>query len=312
MGNPPQPAGVSGNGTTVAATQYPDPYASPATAASLIVAGIPRIPIPRPGLPLPSATSLAFLAYAFRRRQIALASHTARGIDALWRQHMDPSHAADSWRGLNDLIAGFVDQQFRASAADATNFYAQSRVMAGFGHRAVSPVELDQRYLERVLGSQSMGTFFHQVKSADTEVASEVANRALQGAGARLALKGGRDTIRQTSIDDPEAEGWERLISPGACGFCAMLAGRGGVYRKATVDFRAHDHCNCTAHPVFRGQETTNPRLQGEWARVTQGKSGAAARQAWNEWWDRQNEQLENRNTPAIAENRPGHAAIHL
>ena len=33
-----------------------------------------------------------------------------------------------------------------------------------------------------------------------------------------------------------------------------MLAGRGAVFRQDTARFAAHEHCSCTAQPVFDGQ----------------------------------------------------------
>jgi hypothetical protein len=70
------------------------------------------------------------------------------------------------------------------------------------------------------------------------------------GAATRLVLDAGRDTIRQTTVADPRTAGWQRVTS-GGCDFCAMLAGRGAVYSEATADFASHDHCACSAEPVY-------------------------------------------------------------
>ena len=64
-------------------------------------------------------------------------------------------------------------------------------------------------------------------------------------------LQPGRDTIQRASINDPEAAGWQRVTSPGACDFCQMLAGRGGVYKRSTATFAAHGNCNCSAAPSW-------------------------------------------------------------
>lgn len=83
---------------------------------------------------------------------------------------------------------------------------------------------------------------------------SAMANAFVRSSGAvtRLVLEGGRDTIRQTVAADPRAAGWQRVTSGRACDFCSMLASRGGVYKETTADFHAHDHCGCTAQPVYR------------------------------------------------------------
>lgn len=69
----------------------------------------------------------------------------------------------------------------------------------------------------------------------------------------RIIANAGRDTIIGSSTADPAAQGWKRMASAGACGFCRMLADRGVVYTKASVDFGAHDHCSCVAVPQFGG-----------------------------------------------------------
>ena len=49
-----------------------------------------------------------------------------------------------------------------------------------------------------------------------------------------------------------EATGKYRRVAGGsACDFCLMLEGRGAVYSVRTADFTAHDHCACSAEPVF-------------------------------------------------------------
>lgn len=70
---------------------------------------------------------------------------------------------------------------------------------------------------------------------------------AVQG----YVLQPGRDTIQRSSVADPRASGWHREVSPNACDFCQLLAGRGNVYREATASFAAHGNCNCTARPSW-------------------------------------------------------------
>lgn len=70
--------------------------------------------------------------------------------------------------------------------------------------------------------------------------------------GMRHAMNGGRDTIQGSIVADREAQGWARTTSSKACSFCALLASRGPVYSKDTVDFHAHDGCSCGSEPVYR------------------------------------------------------------
>jgi hypothetical protein len=82
------------------------------------------------------------------------------------------------------------------------------------------------------------------------ELAMQDAFVQSSGAATRLVLDAGRDTIRQTTVADPRTAGWQRVTS-GGCDFCTMLAGRGDVYTEATADFASHDHCACSAEPVY-------------------------------------------------------------
>ena len=56
---------------------------------------------------------------------------------------------------------------------------------------------------------------------------------------------------RQEELGRRAAVGWHRETRPGACDFCRMLAGRGGVYKESTVRFAAHDDCGCVAVPSW-------------------------------------------------------------
>lgn len=81
----------------------------------------------------------------------------------------------------------------------------------------------------------------------------DTARTATASAGMRHALNGGRDTVIGSTNNDARALGWARSTGGGkVCAFCAMLAGRGPVYGEDTVGFQAHDHCTCTAEPVYR------------------------------------------------------------
>ncbi|MFF2116317.1 hypothetical protein ACFVXH_03240 [Kitasatospora sp. NPDC058184] len=86
---------------------------------------------------------------------------------------------------------------------------------------------------------------------------ADAANRFGQGPGevVRVVLGGGRDRLARSLGADSRAIGWQRVCSSSCCSFCAMLAGRGAVYRSARAagDGRGyHRSCACTVEPVFR------------------------------------------------------------
>src|SRR5690606_32983036 len=77
------------------------------------------------------------------------------------------------------------------------------------------------------------------------------------GSVQRLVQQPGRDTIALNVSRDPAKPGWARVPRGRGCAFCRMLAGRGAVYTSAEAarGMRAyHDHCKCSAVPVWRGQ----------------------------------------------------------
>ena len=72
-----------------------------------------------------------------------------------------------------------------------------------------------------------------------------------EGAAQKIVADMQRQTVAQSAERDPNARGWARFTDEDACGFCLMLAGRGGVYTSSTVKFGSHDHCHCLAGPVW-------------------------------------------------------------
>lgn len=83
--------------------------------------------------------------------------------------------------------------------------------------------------------------------------AAEDAFRATMGEMAarahREVMRAGREKVQRT------APLWRRVTDGKPCGFCAMLASRGPVYRsEATArgaGGRYHDHCGCTVEPHY-------------------------------------------------------------
>lgn len=69
----------------------------------------------------------------------------------------------------------------------------------------------------------------------------------------RHVLAGERETLVESSREDPQASGWMRVTSGRACSFCAMLASRGVVYSADSADFEAHDGCGCGAEVAYDG-----------------------------------------------------------
>ena len=81
--------------------------------------------------------------------------------------------------------------------------------------------------------------------------ASEQGRARLEAYAQRAVLNGGRNTIRASAKRNTRATGWRRVSDGQPCAFCAMLVGRGPVYKTETVGFRAHGFCGCTAEEYY-------------------------------------------------------------
>jgi len=266
-----------------------------------------------PGLPVSDAVAGPILLQNYANTQQTIAARAALAIYNLWMRLIDPLHFDDSWRTLNPIVTGIMSTHYDMTAANAAQYYGLSRVVAGNPYMAVPGQEPDEQYMNKVANIMGRGQFYHFLKEQEPDAASAMANDSLRGASTRMVLMGGRDTVTATATQDPMAKGWERVIEPGACGFCAMLASRGAVYKESTADFRAHDHCKCVARAVFIGEPSVNKDLQKEWATATKGTKGKASIAAWNQYWENRNVDTGARNsagTPAIGSQGPGDAGL--
>lgn len=175
--------------------------------------------------------------------------HALAGADLrrMWRQVNTPDQARAA---LQDLLPVLVDIYGTAAGAVAADWYDELRDGLNIGRRFSAIVaEIGNRGEEELAG-WGIGPLFDA--DPDWDRAATLVDGGLQRRIADIA----RETIQQSAVDDPAAEGWQR-DSSGGCAFCEMLAGRGSVYSEATADFASHDHCRCVAVPAFDGK----PRL---------------------------------------------------
>lgn len=95
--------------------------------------------------------------------------------------------------------------------------------------------------------------------------AKQVTAGKVASAVVRHAQAGGRQTIYDSSTEDPVALGWIRVTRAKPCYLCAMLASRGIQYRPFREDSfvesnarfsgdgnaKVHDECGCSLKPVY-------------------------------------------------------------
>lgn len=243
--------------------------------------------------------------------QQAIAQHAVDLIFHAWDDHINVEHFMEGWDTAKDLIKTIIEAYHGASSAHAVDYYTSARALEGFRPITIPSVPLDSEQLDKVTQAMGPGSFFGHIANGNDELASgAMARDDIGGASARLVMNGGRATVTHASVIDPLSEGWERFIEPKSCSFCAMLAGRGAVYKESTADFRAHDHCHCVARPVFKGQESANAGLSTEWADATRGKRGNAAIAAWDQYWSDKNVEPVERHAQEPTEAGAGNAAL--
>ncbi|HEY1395029.1 ADP-ribosyltransferase [Roseateles sp.] len=186
---------------------------------------------------------------------------------------------------------------------------------AGIEGRTVTPVlaqfNLEQAHTSlRVTGPVAFKT--HMSATGDVDASRQAMASAMAGAAQRLAMTGSRKTIMATVERADEIVGWRRVPDADPCAWCALLAGRGAVYKSAEtalsvvgragrprgegkralgLDF--HDRDQCTAEPLYEDEDEPEyvQDLQDQWNEVTAGKSGKQAIRAWREYWDNRPQQ---------------------
>jgi len=66
-----------------------------------------------------------------------------------------------------------------------------------------------------------------------------------------------RETMAVAAFDDRDAIGYQRIASPNACAFCALVATN--EYTSFAEDGGYHNSCGCTTIPIFRGLGAFRP-----------------------------------------------------
>ena len=223
--------------------------------------------------------------------QVRLSATTIRQMAALWRiLDFDGTRILniDEWvTSVGILLTG----QHRVSAEMARAYYGAFRAAetgeAGLAALGIPTLPLAQ--VEASMMATGPARFRSSIFRGHTvdEAARRAAVHAAK-AGARLALQGGRQTVLFNVLEDERALGWARAAGRSKpCAFCAMLIGRGPVYKtERTASFEAHDSCWCEPEPVFdRDQPWPSGarELHDMWQDATRGHRDQinAFRRAW-------------------------------
>lgn len=233
---------------------------------------------------MPSVAAMALTRE--HRRELALlatavvnrVATTARGadadaladIDAFW-DGAEPRVLADVTRGHN-LAAALEARYLRRHAA----------VEAVTVAPVLAEVAAEQlRTSLRVSGPVAFKR--HMTLSGDPFSSRSTMVTTLSGAAQRLTLGGSRGTAMATFRRSGATVGYRRVTSANPCPFCSMLASRGAVYSKRSVEFHAHDSCKCSAEPLYRREPepASVSALRTQWDEATASVSGPEKLAAW-------------------------------
>lgn len=210
------------------------------------------------------------LTEAHRLAQARLGARTVNAMRTIWPL-LDPADLDDSYERWLKAAAPVIRANRSTSARLAANYVSTFKTLE-IG--AAAPVVLAESVASKSLATSLLVTGPVQIKRAlangvTLAKAVSIAEATSAASAMRHALNGGRETIVEMVRADRQALGWARAASGRACAFCAMLASRGPVYGEDRADFKAHDHCSCTAEPVYR-DDSAWPAGSERYARIWQ------------------------------------------
>ncbi len=224
--------------------------------------------------------------------QVALAAQAAADARRAWTllDLADLDRSFPLWlRALRALLG----RSRGRSLITARSYYAAAK--GAPGPDVVVPAASDE-WLDRAFGYSGPGQYRTLVDRGVPEPAAAERASALSSAtAARVVLDAGRTYLTTVISTDRDALGWYRVTDGLPCGFCAMLASRGAVYKQDSFamsdprfvglgEFKVHNLCGCGLAPVFSRSDPlpqANVRFDRLWREVAKGKSSDEARRAF-------------------------------
>lgn len=188
------------------------------------------------------------------RSQSQLWAVTVRDLLRLW-QMFDVEAISESWDRIEPFLVRLVQARRRVSAALSARYVSEFRDVEFGAAPRLRLVMADRVGVDDVVPNLRLvgpGNAW-RLRSLGRRDVARVTFANVAGEVTRQVLNGGRETIVSTIEGDPVAVGYSRVVRGGCCAFCALLAGRGAVYRgEETAAFQAHRKCRCTPEPVYR------------------------------------------------------------
>lgn len=151
---------------------------------------------------------------------------------------------------LRRLVAALIREFQSAAISLNVDYYTDLRDLA----------EVPGSFRPPVIDPWDEAQLSAYLDTAVSDIMAESEQRAQEVAtGQQLTLDAGIEQMFASMSADPRKPRWARVVKPGACSFCLMLATRGATYRSHdSADFRAHTKfngrggvCQCTVEPSF-------------------------------------------------------------
>lgn len=170
---------------------------------------------------------------------------------ALWPE-LDLTRLDASFAAWEAAALDLIRRQRRVSSSLAVDYLRAMQAEAGVVGSVVPAGDVSADAVAVSLRSTAVVPVKRSMLAGRALDAAGAAARTLaEGAVSRHVVDAGRETVTGSLAAD--GRGWRR-VTRGArsCRFCRMLEQRGAVYMASTSAFRSHDHCGCTAEPVYR------------------------------------------------------------
>lgn len=187
--------------------------------------------------------SVRTLSRAHRAELRTLTTLAERDLALIWSR-LSTTDAIATRDALAKILPPLVAMYGAAAATLAADWYDDLRAEAGVGGRftAITATLPDAGRTEALAGWAVSPLF---AAKPDTVSALTLAAGGLQ----RIIANADRETVTASSIADPKAQGWVR-VGNGECDWCSSLLD-GEIHYVEGYGFDAHDHCHCTAEPVW-------------------------------------------------------------
>lgn len=188
-----------------------------------------------------------------RARMTKVRASTLRELARLW-----PSWSVEDSGSFAPFVrsAAAVTYTGHQAAVQETLRYWTVFAAAEIGDPLVGvpAATLDLEDLVGWLRRSGLGGTVRALRSGKPMVqARQVGLVELSGAAAQTVGQADQQTVLNSVDAERKVRGWARTTSGNPCAFCAMLAGRGPVYKtQSSASFQTHKSCACGAEPVYR------------------------------------------------------------